>query len=265
MMQLVEPGTRLTFTRAGHAYALSYPDGSSRRVRSVTAISGSGRAAALERWHARITAEHAVRDWDVLAGMDEAGRLQMMLGYAEAERSRAAMRGTAVHSAAESLARGDAVFLSDDPEQAAMVRAYARWLSQPQQEWLRGALIEQRVLLPGRGWMPPVAGCADMIAVDSRGRRIVIDLKTSRSEKPPRAEWAAQMWAYGQGHLVGDDGLVSVERPARPVAAMAVMICPTGVRTWRLAGAGWRQAGRMWDGLRRYQCSVVQEGAWDAE
>lgn len=262
-MTAVEAGTRLTFTKAGHAYSLRQPDGTVQRVRSVTAISGAGRAPQLERWHARITAERAVERWDELAAMPPDERQQTMAGLSTIARDRAAVRGTAVHEIAERLIRGESVDLPDDPDAAAMAEQYASWLSQPQQAWLHAAQSEQRLLIPPAAGLPPVAGTSDLIAADERGRRIILDLKTRPAGRlTPHAEWGPQLWAYGLGHEVDDDGLVAVDAPPRAHAGSIIMIAPDGIRQVWLRGAAWRQAGRMWRGLRLYQASIIPDTAW---
>lgn len=261
---MIEPGTRLTFTKAGHAYALHLPNGTTSRVRSVTAVSSAGRAPALERWNARITADATARDWDTLAQCDPTERLERMRAYATIERTRAAARGTAVHAAGELLVRGQAANLPADPIEAAMIETYARWLSQPEQAWLLDAsnLVEQRLLLPAMRGMPPVAGTSDMIATHN-GKRIIVDLKTRQTGKlDPRAEWAAQLWAYGIGHNVDAAGMVDVDPPARAAAGSVIIITPDGVRQVWLRGQSWAKAGRVWRALRAYTASTIDDKDW---
>jgi hypothetical protein len=191
---IVEPVTRRdgkSFGKPTHWYV----DATGARIPGVTTILGDGLPKpALINWAANVTAEYAVNNWDDLGEQKVADRLKVLKGARYADRDAAARRGTEVHALAERLARGEQV---DVPEElAGHVESYVRFLD----EWEpQPVLLEATVYHRQYGY----AGTLDMVADLNDGRRLLCDVKTTRSGV--YGETAFQLAAYRYADRYLDD------------------------------------------------------------
>jgi hypothetical protein len=173
-------------TAKGHHYR----DANGTRVPGVTTIIGDGvPKPALITWSANATAEAAVDQWDELGALAPSQRLKRLQGARYAERDRAKDRGTEVHRAAEQLLAGKPVKVPE--EIAGHVESYARFLDEFKVEPIH---VEFSCVSERWGY----AGTADLFATvvlpDRGARRLLMDLKTSRSGV--FGETALQLAAY---------------------------------------------------------------------
>lgn len=158
---------------------------------------------ALLPWGIRSVAEYAADHLDLLQQMQPMGReaiVQALKQSPYTERDTAAKRGTEVHGLAERLIRGEEV---DVPaELAGHVESYVRFLD----EWQPKPVLVEAVVA-SRRWR--YCGTLDLVADLADGRRVVMDVKTSRSGI--FGETALQLAAYRHAEVYLDaDG---VEQP----------------------------------------------------
>lgn len=165
----------------GHTYLL---DG--EKADGVTWVLSNGvPKPALIDWAARTTASYAIDHWAELDPLKPSERLRTLERARWADRDTAAVRGTAVHTLALSLASGAEV---DVPEHlTGHVDAYLRFI----EEWDAAELLTEVVILNRRhrymGTLDVITGLAD-------GKRWMLDWKTSASGIYPEA--ALQLSAY---------------------------------------------------------------------
>jgi hypothetical protein len=180
MTQYRAPIRRVNAGR-GHRYV----DANGAKVPGVTTFIGDGvPKPALVNWAANATADAALNRWDDLAKLPPAARLKELQGARYADRDAAANRGTAVHSLAERLIKGEQVEVPD--ELAGHVEAYVRFLNEFEPA---PVLVEAVVMSHKHGY----AGTFDLMA-DIAGVRWLLDIKTSRSGI--FGETALQLAAY---------------------------------------------------------------------
>lgn len=176
----------------GHWYKL---DGA--KADGVTTLIGDGiPKPALINWAGNVTAEYAVDHWADLTDLKPSERLKALKEARWSDRDTAARRGTEVHRLGEKLARGEEVDLPD--ELAGHVESYVAFLD----EWKpRPVLLETTVA--NRRWR--YAGTLDAVFDLPDGRRVLADLKTSRSGIFPEASYQMAAYAHAECYL-DDDG-----------------------------------------------------------
>lgn len=186
----------------GHSYLL---DG--EKVPGVTTVIGALDKPALINWAARQAAELAVNDWDRLATLPIAARLQELQWAHRATNRKAATRGTRIHTFGEHLAHGREVNVPD--ELRGPVEAYARFLDL----WgIESTAIEVPVCHTEYRY----AGTADGFVTSPRLGPILLDVKTGSGVFP---EVALQLSAYRYANLALID---NAEAPVPEVAACYV-------------------------------------------
>ncbi len=183
-------------TGRGHWYRL---DG--KKTDGVTTLIGAGLPKpALLPWGIKSVAEYAADHLDRLVEMQPMGREAIVAALKQSpytERDTAARRGTEVHQLAERLIAGDEVDVPD--ELAGHVESYVRFLD----EWHPKPVIVEAPVA-SRKW--DYAGTMDMVYDLPDGRRVIADIKTSRSGIYP--ETVLQLAAYRfADFFLDDDGV----------------------------------------------------------
>lgn len=221
--------TRIVNHGNGHGY---YLDG--EKVPGVTTVLNNGiPKPALVGWAGRTVAEFvverldlrgeqviadevisAIRDFNATSkwpkklegsgGRLSRGTLAEVLGRVMyADRDAAANRGTEVHKLAERLAAGETIEVP--PELKGHVESYLRFL----EEWDPTDALLERVVF-NRKWR--YGGRLDSIMTLPGLGRVLVDLKTSRSE--PYPEVALQLAGYRFAEfMLDDDGVTEVPMP----------------------------------------------------
>lgn len=151
---------------------------------------------ALVAWAKRETAECAVRNIDLLAGMTRTGgdrmAVEWLKGIPDYARDQAASLGTRVHAAADAFAKGEPAELA--AEEMPFIDAYRTALER------EGITIEAaEFMVIGSVGAHRYGGTADLLAMID-GERWLIDLKTS---KGTYKETALQLAAYGYADWIG--------------------------------------------------------------
>lgn len=191
----------------GHSYQL---DGV--KVPGVTTVTGNLPKSALIDWAGRVTAEYAVDHWDELTQQPHSARLNTLTRARYQATSKAALRGTQIHSLGEQVSLGQQV---DAGEHQAEVDAYARFLDRWQVE-----VIATETPCASTRW--GYAGTADAWAVFGHGalagQRVLLDIKTGARVYD---ETALQLTAYAHCDLWQPDGPAS-ESELPPVDAVVV-------------------------------------------
>lgn len=195
-----------------------YVDADGAKVPGVTTILSNGvPKPALINWAGNTTAEYALDNWDELAGLKPAQRLERLKKCRFEDRDAAARRGTEVHRLAERVVAGEDIgAICPDPIRGHL-EAYIRFLDDfdPQP-----VLIETTVVSHDYGW----AGTLDLIAdfptlAGGQGRRLLCDIKTARSGVFGETGWQMAGYRYGD-HYVDDNG---DEQPMLEVDGCAVI------------------------------------------
>lgn len=157
-------------TAKGHYYV----DASNTRVPGVTTIIDKGLPKpALINWSANTTAEAAIDQWDELAQLGPAKRLEQLKKARFAEKDKAAKRGTEVHALAEKLINGEQVDVPD--ELAGHVESYVSFLDDFQPQPVK---VEYSIASYKHGY----AGTGDLIAYfPTLDQHLLVDIKTNRS------------------------------------------------------------------------------------
>lgn len=173
-----------------------YEDANGKRIPGVTTILNEGMPKpALINWAANATADYAVNNWDHLADMGVADRLKVLKKARYEDRDAAAKRGTEVHDLAEHLLKGEEVSVPD--ELRGHVESYVRFLDDWQPE---PVIVEKTVINYKHGY----AGTLDMVVDLPDGRRVLADIKTTRSGI--YGETALQLAAYRYAEVYLNDG-----------------------------------------------------------
>ncbi len=166
---------------------------------SVTGVLGIMAKNGLAPWAAKLTAEYAVANADVLHAMVERGdgeaAVRWLKGEPFARRDRAAELGSNVHALAEAAASGHPIDVSD--EERPFLVAFQRFCDDHQPAY---RLVEEMVVSPKYGF----AGTLDAIVV-IRGETWLLDYKTSRGNGP-YPETAMQLSAYANAQWLGRPG-----------------------------------------------------------
>jgi hypothetical protein len=163
-----------------------YVDADDKRIPGVTTILNDGMPKpALINWAANATADYAVNNWDNLADMGVADRLKVLKKARYEDRDAAAKRGTEVHDLAEHLLQGEEVTVPD--ELRGHVESYVRFLD----DWQPTPVIVEKTVV---NYTYGYAGTLDMVVDLPDGRRVLADIKTTRSGI--YGETALQLAAY---------------------------------------------------------------------
>lgn len=151
---------------------------------------------ALINWAANTTADYAVDHWHALASEPVSERIKKLKAARFSQRDAAARRGTEVHRLAETLLQGQEVDVPD--ELAGHVDAYVKFLD----EWQpRPVLVES--VVGSRRWS--YGGTLDMVVDLPDGRRMIADIKTSRSGIYPEAAYQLAAYANAEFYLDAND------------------------------------------------------------
>lgn len=184
---------------------------------ATTLISNGVPKPALVGWAAKMTAEYALDNLEVLgplAQKDRAGALKLLTGARFARNDRAATRGTDVHAALEQIALG--ITPKIEGEAAPYVEQFRKFLAEHQPEYL---LAEAPVYNPEHNYAGTLDGVVTFPQPVKAGKAgpFVLDVKTTDKPKrarkygPPYPEVALQLTAYRNAKLVGLDAAVKVE------------------------------------------------------
>ena len=205
-------GFTAPFVRRTYGRGHGYKDATGRKVPGVTTILSKGLPKpALVNWAARTAAEYAVDNWDTLDGLPVSERLEMIRKAPDASKSAAALRGTKLHEAAQTLIETGEV--DCEPDQVPLVENYARFL----REWgVQAHYIESSVYSVTHGY----AGTLDLIATLSDGRRWLLDIKTS---KGVFGDMALQLAAYRHAEFLTDSDVDGKDIPMPKVDAVGII------------------------------------------
>jgi hypothetical protein len=187
-------GYTAPFTRRTYGRGHGYKDASGRKVPGVTTILSKGLPKpALVNWAARTAAEYAVDNWAMLDDLPISERLTLIKDAPNATKNAAALRGTKLHDAAQTLIETGTANV--EPEQVPLVESYAQFLS----DWdVQPEYVECSVYNVTHGY----AGTLDLIARLRDGRRWLLDIKTS---KGVFGDMALQLAAYRHCEFLHDD------------------------------------------------------------
>jgi len=179
----------------------------SEKADGVTWVVGNGVPKPnLIGWAANETAGYAVDHWEELGEMTPSKRLELLKRSRFASRDTAAVRGTAVHALAQTLAAGEIV---DVPEElVGHVDAYLAFAD----EWAPVELLTE-VVCGNRKYR--YMGTLDLVAVLNDGKRWLLDWKTSASGIWPESALQLSAYRYAEWYLDGD----GVEQPMPEVDA----------------------------------------------
>jgi hypothetical protein len=161
----------------------------------VTSVVGVlDKSGALVGWAKRETAECAVRNLPMLTQMVASGgplkAVEWLKGIPDYQKDTAADLGSAVHSFAEQIARGEEPDVQ--VESLPFITAYRRFLAEYQPRYLA---VEEMVANLTHGY----GGTLDAIA-EINGEVWLLDTKTSRGAY---VETALQLAAYGMAEFIG--------------------------------------------------------------
>lgn len=174
-----------------HAYYLATDKGEVKLDGVTSLLSDGLPKPALINWASKVTAEYAINNWDDLAAMPAATRLEDLKGAKYRDVDQAAKKGTEIHDLAEKLLNGFEVEVPD-PIRLHVENA-ARFLDEYQ---IDPILSETTVFNDDPDAM--YAGTMDMLVTSTlpefAGLNILADWKTSRSGIYDEA--ALQLSAY---------------------------------------------------------------------
>lgn len=188
-----------------------------QKLWSVTTINklGLGTSDAILGWAVKTTAEYAIEHLDMLkavADKDRNAALKLVKDARWSVSSKAMLRGTEIHNAAEQLAYGEQPDVT--PEVLPYVQQYARYLEEHQPAI---EMAEAPVYNPSFHY----AGTLDAI-IGLGGKRYVLDMKTTPKHpdgrdgaRPPYPEIALQLVAYRRSELVGLGPAVMTQERSR--------------------------------------------------
>lgn len=204
----------------GHWYKL---DG--EKADGVTTLIGSGvPKPALINWAANTTAEYAIDNWSELADMPASKRLAELKAARFAALDKAARRGTEVHKLAEKLLQDEEVEVPD--ELAGHVESYVKFLDTWQPT---PVLVEAQVA--SRKWR--YCGTVDMVVDLPDGRRMIADIKTSRSGIFGETVLQLAAYRYAEFYLDADKNEQSVA-DLGIVGALAIWVRSDGYDVYEL-------------------------------
>jgi hypothetical protein len=176
-----------------------YVDADDKRIPGVTTILNDGMPKpALINWAANATADYAVNNWENLTDMGVADRLKVLKKARYEDRDAAAKRGTEVHDLAEHLLNGQEVTVPD--ELRGHVESYVRFLD----EWQPTPVIVEKTVV---NYTYGYAGTLDMVVDLPDGRRVLADIKTTRSGIYGETALQLAAYRYAEVYLDGGDEL----------------------------------------------------------
>lgn len=189
----LEREDRMTLKRINNGKGHYYTDDGDKIDGVTTLISEGLPKPFLIPYAANVTASYAVDHWDQLAAEPVSERIKKLKSARFGDRDRAARRGTEVHALAERLIHGEEIDVPDDL--AGHVESYVSFLD----TWKpRPVLVETQVA--SRRWH--YAGTLDAVIDLPDGRRMIMDIKTTRSGIYP--ETAYQLAAYANAEIYLD-------------------------------------------------------------
>ena len=160
-------------------------------VPSVTNVIGVLNKPALPRWAAKVVAEQAAAMKTSLPNLEDAEVIDMLKSAPWRSSTRAADRGSTIHSYLEARMQGlDPKEISG--ETARYRKAADAWLD----EWNPKPLVVEQTVFG-----PDYAGTGDLWAVLNNGATAVLDYKTSKAIYP---EAALQLAALARATLTAD-------------------------------------------------------------
>lgn len=179
------------FTRRNHGKGHSYLlDG--HKVPGVTTVLGVLDKPALVDWAARMTATHAVENWERLTGMSPIDRFEELKGARWAVNKKATTSGKRIHALGERVAHGESLTDVAEPELRHAVQAYADTLD----AWgFEPLMLETACANSSYRY----AGTFDGIFKSDRLGTVLVDIKTG---KRVYSETAMQLAAYAHADLV---------------------------------------------------------------
>lgn len=130
--------TGTAWGREWHAYRLDcqctgrYKKTDPHKLYGVTTALKTLSTEALIGWAAKVTANHAVDNWEELSQLSTSDRLAELMGARNKVRDQASGAGTALHLIAEKLSRDEVVPVTE--EQRPQAEALARWMDREQWE-----------------------------------------------------------------------------------------------------------------------------------
>ena len=196
MSAFTAPAKRVDTTNFGKP-SHHYEDANGKRIPGVTTIIGNGLPQpALINWAGNATAEYAVNTWDHLGDMSVADRLKTLKRARYEDRDAAARRGTEVHDLAEHLLKGQEVKVPD--ELRGHVEAYVRFLD----EWEPTPVVVEKAVV---NYTYGYAGTLDMVVDLPDGRRVLADIKTTRSGIYGETALQLAAYRYAEVYIDGDD------------------------------------------------------------
>lgn len=128
----------VAFGRKWHAYMLDctctgrYRKTDPHKLYGVTTALKTLSTEALIGWAAKVTAAHAVDNWDQLSQLGPSARLAEIVNARNVARDTASNAGTAIHLIAEKLSRDEPVAVTE--EQRPQAELLARWMDREQWE-----------------------------------------------------------------------------------------------------------------------------------
>jgi len=171
-----------------------YVDAKGDRIPGVTTILSEGiNKPALINWAANTTADYAVNRWDELGGLEVSERLKRLKKARYEDLDQASRRGTEVHALAEELVHGREIRVPD--ELRGHVESYTQFLD----DWEPKALLTEVTVI---NYSVGYAGTLDLIFELPDGKKILADVKTSRSGI--YGEVALQLAAYRHAEVYLD-------------------------------------------------------------
>lgn len=214
----------VAFGKKWHAYRLDctcrgrYRKSDPHKLYGVTTALKVLDKPALINWAARVTAEHAVNNWDRLSGLQPTARLDELRNAKDQLRDDAALKGNKLHEYAALLAAGKDAHI---PEEArSEVELLARWMDR--EEWTSWG---SEVPVANTQWK--YGGTLDNIGVlGRRGVTAIVDFK-----RQPRAyeEVTWQLAAYRGADLWQPDGPASEAAMPEVEGTYVVLIKPDRV------------------------------------
>lgn len=184
---------------------------------ATTLISNGLPKPALVGWAAKMTAEYALTNLDMLktvAESDRDGAMKLLTGARFKKNERAATRGTDVHAAIEQIILG--VEPAIEGEAAPYIEQFRKFQDEHRPEYM---LAEAPVYNPEHGYAGTLDGVVRFAQPIKAGKAgpFVLDVKTTDKRKrdgkrPPYPEVALQLTAYRRAQLVGLDAAVKVEK-----------------------------------------------------
>jgi hypothetical protein len=203
--------TTTTYRRKSGTYWTYTLDGVPR-IKGVTTMM-KGLPGPPESYFTEYTAGHAVDNWERLAGLSPYERLKDIAGATKARFQAAAVRGTAVHKLAESLAKGETVTVPDH------LRGHIEACVQFLDDYDVEVTVTEAALFSRQN---KHAGSADLFGTVRKPHaqartRILMDWKTNASGPWGSVAFQLAGYRYSDFRLSGGGGKDSAELPVPEV------------------------------------------------